>query len=263
MHFEVTLRRPTVTIALKLFLPLLLILAGLIALYLPPDLVDARASIGVTALLACFAFQFTVAGTIPDVVYLTIADVLFIIGYAVTTLALLETVIVLWLHRKQRDVIGHRVDVATRILLPALTVLSTVAFTRPKPPVEHHIDTRFPKLEQFASARKLVRVGASQLPTANTGLLNYATRWALVQELATGQTIPFSEYTVPSVESDALRVLANGHFQVRWHLRANTRWSDGAALTSDDLRFALEVSPDPRVLQYRNTRRPHAAAYIP
>ena len=51
---------------------------------LPPDRVDARSGIGVTALLACFAFQFTVAGTIPDVAYLTVADALFILAYGVT-----------------------------------------------------------------------------------------------------------------------------------------------------------------------------------
>ena len=107
--FEVTLERPTITIAVKLFLPLvLLLLIALIALYLAPDLVDARTGIGVTVLLACFAFQFTVAGTIPDVSYLTVVDELFILAYALSTLTLIVTVAAYWLHRTDQSHQSHQ-----------------------------------------------------------------------------------------------------------------------------------------------------------
>jgi ABC-type transport system substrate-binding protein len=44
-----------------------------------------------------------------------------------------------------------------------------------------------------------------------------------------------------------LQFLAGGGVEVRWHLREGLRWSDGHALTSDDFRFALEVSPDEHI----------------
>jgi len=46
-----------------------------------------RASVGVTALLACFAFHFAVADSMPSVSYITLADVLFLVSYALTQLS--------------------------------------------------------------------------------------------------------------------------------------------------------------------------------
>ena len=87
--FQVVMIRPIVTVALKLFLPLCIIaLVGIASLFLHPGDIPARASMSVTALLSCFAFQFTIADTLPAVGYLTLADTLFLVAYVVSTVAI-------------------------------------------------------------------------------------------------------------------------------------------------------------------------------
>ncbi|HJL31813.1 MAG TPA: hypothetical protein RMI62_22210, partial [Polyangiaceae bacterium LLY-WYZ-15_(1-7)] len=101
--YEVRLQRPILTVALKLFLPLAIIaLVALVALFLPAETVAPRSSIGVTALLSCFAFQFTVAGNLPSVTYLTLADLLFLIAYVLSSAALIVTIAAHALQRRGR-----------------------------------------------------------------------------------------------------------------------------------------------------------------
>src|SRR5207247_505456 len=40
------------------------------------------------------------------------------------------------------------------------------------------------------------------------------------------------------------RVLDDGRMEVTWKLRPGIKWHDGAALTSDDLRFSWEIGKD-------------------
>ncbi|MDB4932625.1 MAG: hypothetical protein JWM10_5109 [Myxococcaceae bacterium] len=255
-RFEVTLHRPVLTIALKLFLPLVLILlVAMLALFLPAELIDARSGIGVTALLACFAFQFSVASTIPDVAYLTVADALFLVAYAMTALALFGSVVVYWLHRGDRVMPARRIDLVSRVGLPLGGFLVTMIVLRPgHPPAA----PRVPPLAaspRLASARPLLRVGVAELPSLMTGVVTFGTRRGLVYVSPDGERQAFLAERVPEVGNDALQVNPDGTFEVRWRLRPNLRWSDGHALTSDDVRFALEASPDPHV---RAVRTPDA-----
>lgn len=249
VRFEVTLRRPAITVALKLFMPLaLLLLVALVALTMPVDLVDTRTGIGVTALLACFAFQFTVGGTIPDVAYLTVADALFILAYAITVLALLCSVAAYWLHRHNHNTASRRLDLAGRYGLPLATVCAALLLLRAPPAAPPPPAPRLAAMPRDPSSRPTVRVGLSQLPSLMTGAVTWGTRWGLVQVTPDDARVAFLAEVAPAVGNDALRLRADGRFEVRWHLREGLRWSDGRPVTSDDFRFALEVSPDPRVL---------------
>mgnify|MGYP003593983915 CR=1 FL=1 len=248
-RFEVRLKRPVVTATLKLFLPLVLILlVALVALFMAPELIDARSSIGVTALLACFAFQFTVAGTIPDVAYLTLTDALFIVSYAVTAIALGVSVAAWWLYRHERHAAATRLDRIARLALPLGAMFVTVWLTRAPPPAAPAAPPRLAVMSRPASARPVVRVGVSQLPTLMNSAVTWATRWGLVHTTPSDERIAFLAERAPAVGNDALHVHADGRFEVRWRLRDHLAWSDGHALTSDDVRFALEVSPDPHVV---------------
>src|SRR3954467_6696642 len=103
-------------VAVELFLPLVIILmVALLGLFLHPELVEARASIGVTALLSCFAFQFTIAGTLPDVAYLTVADGLFLVAYIMTLAALVASIAAYFLHRSGREKASLKLDRASRV----------------------------------------------------------------------------------------------------------------------------------------------------
>lgn len=247
--FDVTLRRPVITVALKLFLPLVLILlVALLALLLPAELIDARSGIGVTALLACFAFQFSVASTIPDVAYLTIADALFLVSYAVTALALLVSVGVYWLHRREHPHAARRIDNVSRFALPLGAVVVTAVLVRPPRALPPPPAPRLVAPARVPSARALVRVGVSDLPSLTTSLVTYGARRGLVHVTPTDERLPFLVEALPAVGNDGLEVRPDGHFEVRWRLRANLRWSDGHPLTSDDVRFAFEASPDARVV---------------
>ncbi len=249
VHFAVTLRRPTVTIAVKLFLPLaLLLLISLIAFFLGPELVDPRVSLGVTVLLACFAFQFTIAGTIPDVAYLTIVDALFILAYALTAIALVCTVVVYWLHRGGRERLAIWLDRLARVALPALAVAATWALLpEPPPPAEARVEP-IARPERPESARSVVRVGTLSLAAPTGGVLRGMLRAGLVEIAESGERRAFLAEEAPSVSNDTLLFHASGELEVRFRLREGLRWSDGHPLTSDDFRFALEVSPDPHVV---------------
>jgi ABC-type transport system substrate-binding protein len=245
--FEVTLERPTITIAVKLFLPLvLLLLIALIALYLAPDLVDARTGIGVTVLLACFAFQFTVAGTIPDVSYLTVVDELFILAYALSTLTLIVTVAAYWLHRTDRLPVAMKVDRFSRVAIPLVAILATAGMLNTAPPSEASaaVNTE-DQPARATSARDVLRIGTLQLNSASFGLLGATQRAGLTRLTEDGETVGQLAEHAPTVASENMEFHANGRLKIHWTLRPDLRWSDGHALTSDDFRFALEVSPDP------------------
>ncbi len=249
VRFEVTLERPVLTGALKLFLPLFLILmVALLALLLPVELIDPRSGIGVTALLACFAFQFTVAGTIPDVAYVTIADAMFLVGYAVTALALLTSVAVFWLHRHARDVAARRIDVFARVALPLGAALVVFVLVRGPPAPSRPGAPRLVEPPRSPSTRSVVRVGVSELRSLMTSVITQGTRRGLLYVAPDDTRVAFLAERLPAVGNEGLEVLADGRFRVHWSLREGSRWSDGHALTSDDLRFALEVSPDPHVV---------------
>src|SRR5262245_18481170 len=93
VSFEVAIHRPLMMVTLKLFLPLVIILmVAMLGLFLHPELVEARSSIGVTALLSCFAFQFTISSSLPDVAYITVAAGLFLVAYVMTLAALVASI---------------------------------------------------------------------------------------------------------------------------------------------------------------------------
>jgi ABC-type transport system substrate-binding protein len=249
--FEVTLHRPLLTAATKLFLPLLVILlVAFVALFVHPKALDVRSGVGVTALLACFAFQFAVADTMPNVAYITLADVLFLVSYALTAVMLLESVIVYALHERGREEAWKKLDFASMIGLPVfLLVVVGLALRQPPAalakPVAPLTGARPP------SARALVRVGTNSLATSSGGLAGRGAYWGTVRTEHDGTRVPVLVEEAPAITNDALRFLADGTLEVTWHLRANLHWSDGVPLTADDLRFALEISPDPRIAEVR------------
>lgn len=250
VQFDVMLHRPTVTVAVKLFMPLLLLLLiAVMALFLGPELVDPRAGIGVTVLLACFAFQFTVAGTIPDVAYLTVVDSLFIVAYGLSTLALVVTIAVYWLHRDGKQARALQVDRVFRVAIPLVTIAVTGYLLREPPPLPERGPRGYPHVDRHASARDVVRIGTLRVATPLANPMRLAVRAGLVRIDEHGARHGELAEQAPAVTNDMLGFLANGHVRVRWHLREGLKWSDGEPLTSEDFRFALGVSPDEHVVE--------------
>ena len=64
--FSVEMKRPFGPYLIKFALPLaLILLVALLALLLPPERLDVRSAMGITALLSCIAFHYTQADTLP------------------------------------------------------------------------------------------------------------------------------------------------------------------------------------------------------
>lgn len=252
VHFELSLHRPGLSVAIKLILPLLIImLVALLALFIEPGKIDVRSSIGVTALLACFAFQFTVSGTLPEVAYLTIADGMFLVSYVVTTTSLLISIINNGLLRSERLPRARKIDRVARVLLPVVALLPIAIMARPpKAPSRATIEP-LPKLAVEKSARNVVRIGTltlSSIPGAPGGAGVF---WGLVHKEPDDTSWAVFADTKAQVDTDTLRFLADGELEVAWRLRHGAKWSDGKPILASDVAFALEVSKDPDLVEVR------------
>jgi peptide/nickel transport system substrate-binding protein len=249
--FEVTLRRPLLMAATKLFLPLMVILlVAAVALLIHPRWLDVRAGVGVTALLACFAFQFSVADTMPNVSYMTAADVLFLAAYGLTAALLAVSVLASYLHDKERERTWRRLDIGALAASPLLIAL-IVAASLHEPARAAAAAARPVAGTRPHSARDLVRIGVNTLESAMGGLAGRGASWGTAHSELDDTQVPVLVEQVPSITNDALRFLADGKLEVTWHLRANLKWSDGQPLTAEDLHFALQVSPNHEIVDAR------------
>ncbi|MBX7101618.1 MAG: hypothetical protein K1X89_28145 [Myxococcaceae bacterium] len=246
--FELYVHRPPLTIALKLFLPLLIVLlVALIAQLIPADVIEARSAVGVTALLSCFAFQYTLSDAIPSVSYLIFADRLFMVAYAVSGLTLLETVLVYRFDRAEKKRAAVWSDRLTLTLVPLGAAVVVLVFwpravVRPPLPAEPLVET-----PRFASTKKVVRIGTNILPSLLGAPGNQGVFWGTVHEEPDGRRWPFAVSSVPSIAGDGLRFAAGGDLEVRWQVRPDLKWSDGTPVTAEDLALAVKVSPNPHL----------------
>lgn len=70
---------------------------------------------------------------------------------------------------------------------------------------------------------------------------------ALTYRTPTGENLPQIAAEVPTLESGAWVVNADGTMVTTYRLRPNARWHDGRPLTAADFAFAFEVYSDPEV----------------
>ncbi len=245
--FEVTLRRPLLLAGIKLFVPLLVILlVALVALFVHPRNLDVRSGVGVTALLACFAFQFAVADTMPNVSYITIADVLFLFAYALTAALLIISIISYIFHERGNEKGWKRLDRVCLVVFP-LVLGAGIGLALWPPKKALATPPGAVPGERPASSKPLLRIGINKLQTTVGGLAGRAANWGTGRADTKGERTPILVEQLPSITNDSLVFLADGRLDVTWKLRPNLKWSDGKPLTAEDLEFALKVSPDPRI----------------
>ncbi|MFT5355821.1 MAG: hypothetical protein ACI9KE_003040 [Polyangiales bacterium] len=252
VEFRVDLQRPIVTVALKLFLPLLIImLIAFLSLFIAPEEVEARSAMGVTALLSCFAFQFTVSDALPEVAYLTLGDTFFLLAYVVTTLIVLETIIVYTLERKSRPRSAIRLDRVSRVVLPLASLILVLAVL-PEPSVAEPIEAEpLGEFPRHATGRPVLRIGTNILSSIVGSVGSYATRWGLIHEdTGDGDQNLYLE-RIPGVDNELLRFEAGGAIEVTWRIREGSKWSDGEDLTTADVEFALSLEPDESLSEVR------------
>jgi hypothetical protein len=81
----------------KIILPIIIVLvaAGL-GLVIPAAYVDSKVNVPITALIALVAMHFVVSASLPQVEYLLMIDVVYILAYATVTTMLAGAVVAAW-----------------------------------------------------------------------------------------------------------------------------------------------------------------------
>lgn len=103
----------------RYFLPLFLIVALAYCLFfIRPEDLGSAASIGITCVLAIITFQITQADRLPRVPYMTIADIVYVVCYAATGVAVVSTVREAYLAGRGRTKDAEALDRRMRWLFP-------------------------------------------------------------------------------------------------------------------------------------------------
>lgn len=98
---SVPITRPMLTLAIKTFVPILLIvLCATLVFFVNPHFVEGRIGLAITALLTLVAIQFTAAASLPDADYFTMLDKIYMLSYAFIIAGLLRVVITSWQGRE-------------------------------------------------------------------------------------------------------------------------------------------------------------------
>lgn len=94
---EIPISRALVSVTVKAFLPVLLIVAcASLIFFIMPSRVDGRVGLGITALLTLVALQLTASSTLPEVGYLMLIDKIYLASYAFIIAALARVVATSW-----------------------------------------------------------------------------------------------------------------------------------------------------------------------
>lgn len=92
-YFTIPLERPQLSMAVKIFLPILLILVCTAMVYfVHPVYVEGRLGVVITALLTLVALQLTSTSSLPDVDYLLLTDKVYLLAYLFIIVTLWQVV---------------------------------------------------------------------------------------------------------------------------------------------------------------------------
>jgi hypothetical protein len=107
--------------AFKILIPLLVILAmAYLVFFLPAVQLDTSASVAMTALLSCMAYNVAVSQSMPEIGYLVLSDKFFIGTYVLLLLTLAQTFWTFVLDANGRGELALRIDRVSRVVFPLL-----------------------------------------------------------------------------------------------------------------------------------------------
>ena len=117
--------------AFKILIPLLIIMAmAFMVFFLPPDQLDTAASIAMTALLSCMAYNVAVSQNMPEIGYLVLSDKFFIATYVVLLLTLAETCLTFVLNENGEKEKAVKIDRISRWAFPVLVGAIFASFNK-------------------------------------------------------------------------------------------------------------------------------------
>jgi hypothetical protein len=108
---QIPVQRPWFTGAIKIFVPVLLILlCATLVFFVHPTYVEGRLGVGITALLTLVALQLTTTSTLPEVDYLLMIDKIYFLTYLFIVIALAQVVYTSWIAHDGRFDAARRSD---------------------------------------------------------------------------------------------------------------------------------------------------------
>lgn len=101
---EMPVSSPAVSGIVKIILPIIIVLvASGLGLIIPASYVDSKVNVPITALLALVAMHFVIATSLPEVGYLLMIDVVYILAYATVTAMLAGAVVGAWVLKSRGE----------------------------------------------------------------------------------------------------------------------------------------------------------------
>jgi hypothetical protein len=125
---KLPIQRPRGTYMIKLLLPVACsVLCAALMFLFKPAYVDARTTIGITALLTIVALQITLNADLPDVDYLVLMDKVYMCSYLFVIVGLLVVAYTTRMVGEDRAAFAARVDRWTLAVLLAVYTVATAA----------------------------------------------------------------------------------------------------------------------------------------
>jgi len=101
---EIPVTSPVTSGIFKTILPLLIVLiAAALGVIIPASYVDSKVNVPITALIALVAMQFGVSSALPEVGYLPMIDLIYLLAYTAVTAMLGSAVIGAWRFKQQGE----------------------------------------------------------------------------------------------------------------------------------------------------------------
>lgn len=101
---EIPVTSPITSGIFKTILPLLIVLvAAALGVIIPASYVDSKVNVPITALIALVAMQFGVSSSLPEVGYLPMIDLIYLLAYTAVTAMLASAVIGAWRLRHEDE----------------------------------------------------------------------------------------------------------------------------------------------------------------
>ncbi|API87359.1 ligand-gated ion channel [Francisella uliginis] len=119
LDFNISLERKPVNILLKVLVPLsLLVLAMWAVFWMDTQALSDRLNISFIGILSVIAYQFLVEGEMPDIDYLTFTDGFLLLSFSILFSTVLESLIVYWLVKTNKQSLAKGVDIFSRAAFP-------------------------------------------------------------------------------------------------------------------------------------------------
>lgn len=125
---EIPVTSPVTSGIFKTILPLLIVLiAAALGVIIPAEYVDSKVNVPITALIALVAMQFGVSSALPEVGYLPMIDLIYLLAYAAITAMVGSAVIGAWRLKQAGEEAAMKLERRSTLVISLTFVVCFVA----------------------------------------------------------------------------------------------------------------------------------------